>query len=140
MKELRLEISSTNHTTGALIKWHSTVVRAKMSLRIGIDKEGFGSFYYYGDHLDGNRAYKIVSRNPKQNSAALKLKAIAASHVLHIDSWSVQFYRAKDFDAVVKALIGAKFFTARNTSCMLQLRAVKPIPKPPKPPKAKVPK
>ncbi len=131
MKELRLELSSTNHSTGALIKWHSQVVRAKMSLRVGVDKEGFGNFYYYGNHLDGNRAYKLISRNPQQNSAALKLKAVATSQTLHIDSWSVQFYRVKDYDAVVKALIAAKFFTARNTSCMLQLRAVKPIPKPP---------
>jgi hypothetical protein len=124
MKELRLEISSTNTTTGALIKWHSTAVRAKMSFRIGVDKEGFGTFYYYGDHLEGNRAYKLISRNPKQDSVALKLKAITTTQTLNIDNWSVQFYRAKDYDAVVKALIAAKFFTARNTSCMLQLRAV----------------
>ena len=137
MKELRLELSSTNHSTGALIKWHSQVVRAKMSLRVGVDKEGFGTFYYYGNHLDGNRAYKLITRNPAQDSASLKLKAIGATQTLHIDSWSVQFYRAKEYDAVVKALMTTKFFTARNMSCMLQLRTVQPIPKPPK---AKVPK
>jgi hypothetical protein len=130
MKELRLELSSTNHSTGALMKLHSQVVRAKMSLRVGVDKEGFGTFYYYGNHLDGNRAYKLITRNPTQNSAALKLKAIDATQTLHIDSWSVQFYRVKEYDAVVKALITAKFFTARNMSCMLQPRTMKLVPEP----------
>lgn len=117
-----IKVTTANKKKGAIIKWNSKLIDGSMSLSIGLDTAGYGGLFYYGDHHKGNRAYKVVTTDPSHDSPGIKIKVVDKSQTVHLDGWSVQFYRTQDYMAVVEALRVTSFLSADKNTNVVRAR------------------